>query len=265
MASYNGWTAALKDLREGTRLSPLWWRIGIEGTAARYRRTLLGPFWLAGSTLATGFALAAVFGGILGGDWRTTVPFILTGVTTWVIISGVIMSGSQTFSQAAGPLQVQKLPLSFHAFLQMHRVLIDFAHQLVAYWFIMTVLGFFKLPHWQILFAIPMVLAIGFFLSFPLGMLSTRYRDIAQFISIAMGAMFMLTPVFWKRVQVSSDFLWIVDYNPLAYMLEIVRQPFLGLPAEPKHWLVSLLILAVSALLAVISLALYRRRVVFWL
>jgi ABC-type polysaccharide/polyol phosphate export permease len=108
-------------------------------------------------------------------------------------------------------------------------------------------------------------MAIGFFLSFPIGMLSTRYRDVAQFVGIAMGALFMLTPVFWRRAQVSNEMLWIVDYNPLTYMLELVRQPLLGHPADLRYWVVSLLILVVSAGFAVLSMAAFRRRVVYWL
>lgn len=265
MASYNGLTAALKDIEDGLRLAPLWWRLGIEQTATRYRRTLLGPFWLAGSTIATGFALVIVFGGIMGMNWREAVPFILTGITAWTIVSGVVSDGAQTFMQASGVMQVQKLPLSFHACLQMHRVLINFAHQIVAFWIIMLLMGFFTVPHWQLLLSLPIVVVTGFLLTFPIGMLSTRYRDVANFVTLAMSALFMLTPVFWRRAQVSPEMMWIVDYNPFAYLLEIIRQPFLGHPVGLRYWAVSLLILVVSALLAVISLALFRRRVVYWL
>lgn len=265
MSSYNGYAAALKDIDEGVRLAPLWWRLGLEQTAARYRRTLLGPFWLAGSTIATGFALVVVFGGVLGGNWRESVPFILTGVMVWAIVSGVVAEGSQTFLGASGHIQSQRMPLSFHVFLQMNRVMINFVHQVVAYWIMLLVLGFFTLPHWQLLFSIPIIMIIGFFLSFPLGLLATRYRDVAQFIQVAMGALFMLTPVFWRRAQVSNELVWIVDYNPFTYMLEIVRQPFLGHPAPLNYWIGSLVVLAASIILAFVSLATFRRRLVFWL
>jgi ABC-type polysaccharide/polyol phosphate export permease len=266
MSSNNGLTAAFADFKEGAQLAPLWWRLGIEQTTARYRRTLLGPFWMAASTMGTGFALALIFGGVLGGNWRTSVPFILTGVMIWVIISGAITEGAGTFMHASGQLQIKRMPLSFHVFLQMHNLLITFLHQVVAYWIVMISLGFFTIPHWQILFSVPVILAIGFFAAFPLGFLATRYRDVAQFIGILMGVMFLLTPVFWRRATIADpNLVWIVDYNPFAYLLEIIRQPFLGHPAELKHWAVSLLILLISAAGAVATLVKFRRRVVFWL
>ncbi len=263
--SETGLTAAINDVRNGVRMAPLWWRIGLDNLAARYRRTLLGPFWMASGTIATGLALAAVFGGLMGGDFRTMLPFILTGVTVWNMISMVITDGSQTFLQASGDLQSRKLPLSFHVFLQMDRAMLSFAHQLVAFWFVAIVLRFVALPHWQLPFGLLLVFAIGFFLAFPLGMLSTRYRDVEKFIGIAMGALFMLTPVFWKRRTINPEFAWIVDYNPFTYLLEIVREPLQGNAADLRYWIVALIILAGSIGLAILSLALFRRRVVFWL
>ena len=69
--SETGLTAAINDVRTGVQMAPLWWRIGLDNLSSRYRRTVLGPFWMAASTMATGLALAAVFGGLMGGDFRT--------------------------------------------------------------------------------------------------------------------------------------------------------------------------------------------------
>jgi ABC-type polysaccharide/polyol phosphate export permease len=178
--------------------------MGLEQTYNRYRRTLLGPFWIATASLSTGFAIAFVFGGLLGGDWREFLPHILGGVTCWLLVSGMVVEGSTIFIGAAGMMQVQRLPLSFH-------------------------------------------------------------RDVAFLISTAFGAMFLLTPVFWKRAQLPDNQKWIVDYNPFAHLLEILRQPLVGQMAPLVNWQASLGILAFSGVLAVVSLMLFRKRVVFWL
>ena len=39
--------AALKDVADGIRLAPLWWRLGLDQTASRFQRSVLGPFWMA--------------------------------------------------------------------------------------------------------------------------------------------------------------------------------------------------------------------------
>ncbi len=237
----------------------------MEHLAGRYRRTLLGPLWVASSTIATGIGLAIVFGGIFGGDWRQTFPFILGSVTAWGLVAGTVMEGSTAFLAGAGLMQVKRLPMSFHAYLQMHKLVATFLHQLLAYWIVTAALGLFVMPHWLFVPAILLILLIGFFLSIPIGMIATRYRDVGAMIGMVMQALFLLTPVFWQRAQMPEQRRWIVDYNPFAHLLELVRQPLLGNPPPAYEWGLSLLLLLVAMLLAVVSLALHRRRVVFWL
>lgn len=257
--------AALEDLYQGGALAPLWWRVSIEQTVTRYRRTLLGPFWLASTTLATAFSLAVVFGSIFGGNFRDSLPFIMIGVVAWSLTGGILPEAANTFVTGSGVMQVQKLPVSFHAYLQVSRVLINFFHQIVGLWLLLIVLKLAVMPHWHLLVALPLVLATGFFLSIPLGMLSIRFRDISYMISFVAQALFMLTPVFWRRNQVSERMHWIVDLNPFAHLLEILRQPLQGNPIPTPDLMASLVLLGVAVLVTVGSLTAFRRRVVFWL
>ena len=257
--------AAIHDFREGLRLAPVWWRVAMEQTITRYRRTLLGPFWIASSTLGIAVGLTLVFGPILGGDWRSNFPFILSGLVAWGIIGGGLIMASGVFLAASALMQTQKLPLSFHVSLSISRMVIDFAHQIVAFWVVMAAVRMFPLPHWQLLLSLPLVILSVYFLSFPVGMLSTRYRDVNYFIGFVVNVLFLMTPVFWRRANMPPHNVWIVDYNPLAYMLEIVRQPLLGHPASPKYWIGAVAVLAVCAVLALVSVMMHRRRVVFWL
>jgi ABC-type polysaccharide/polyol phosphate export permease len=257
--------AAINDLAAGARLAPLWWRVGIEQTIARYRRTILGPFWLASSTLATAFSLAIVFGSIFHQNLNESFPFIMSGVVAWSITGGMLVEGSAIFLMGSGLMQVQKLPVSFHAYLHIDRMMINFAHQIVAFWAVMLLMRLFPVPHWQLLFSLPLVTAIAVLLGIPIGMIAVRYRDINYLVGFVGQALFMLTPVFWRKSQVSGKMAWIATYNPFAHLLEIIRQPMLGHPAPLNDWIASLAIFAFSAVLALGSLTLYRRRVVFWL
>lgn len=265
MRSPSPLAAAVGDFREGVRLTPLWWRLGLEQTFNRYRRTLLGPFWIASATVSTGLSLAFVFGSLFGGDWRESLPHILGGVLCWSLVSGPITDGAGTFLGAGGMMQAQRLPLSFHSMLMTNKIVVNFLHQILAFWAMMAVFGLLTVPHWSIILAVPLVTVTGFMISIPIGMLSARYRDFGFLIGTAFGAMFLITPVFWSRAQLSPKKQWIVDLNPFAHMLEIVRQPFIGQPAPLYNWYATLGILAVSTLIALLSLAMFRKRVIFWL
>ena len=257
--------AAVGDISEGLRLSPVWWRLGLEQTYSRYQRTVLGPFWIAGAMLTTGLSLSFVFGSLLGGNWREMMPHILSGVLCWSLVSGTVAEGANSFLGSAGMMHVQRLPLSFYALLNTNRILINYLHQILAFWVVMALFKLLTVPHWTLILGIPMVAVTGFFLSIPVAMISTRYRDIGFMIGLFFGALFLLTPVFWSRAQLAPDKRWIADFNPFAHLLEILRQPFLGQPAPLLNWYASFGTLAVAVVLAVTCLALFRKRVIFWL
>lgn len=265
MYSTNGLVAAGQDFRDGVRLSPLWLRLALEQTRQRYSRSLLGPFWLASTTIANGIAFTIVFGAIFGGSWQENMAFILAGVTAWYLIAGMLNEAPTMFTSGAGMMQIQRTPLTFHAFLHAQKLLINFGHQLPAFWLVLAVTGLWITPHWHLLLALPVVTAACFFLSIPLALVATRYRDVAYMTGFIMQILFVLSPVFWRRAQVGDNMRWLVDFNPFSHLLELMRHPLVGEPTLAIDWVWSLSVLVLAALLAYVSLALYRRRVIFWL
>jgi ABC-type polysaccharide/polyol phosphate export permease len=265
MQLVDGLRLAVADLVAGVRLAPLWWRVGIEQTITRYRRTVLGPFWLASSTLSAAFAIAIVFGAIFKTDQHSNLPYIVSGIVCWSVTGAALVDGSSVFFGASGLMQAQKMPLSFHVFLQVDKLFINFLHQIVALWAVLLVLRLFPVPHWQILLSLPLVALTAVMLYIPIGMISLRYRDINYMVGFVGQSLFMLTPVFWRREQLSPNLQWMVTYNPFAHLLELLRQPLLGHPAMANDWAASIIFFSICALAALFSLTFFRRRVVFWL
>ena len=56
-----------------------------------------------------------------------------------------------------------------------------------------------------------------------------------------------------------------LEANPLAHLLELVRQPLLGRAPSAEHWIYSLVFMGVLAVIALVMMVFFRRRVVFWL
>ena len=71
--------SAVHDVVQGVELTPIWFQVGINQLIARYRRTILGPFWIAGSLIATALALWFVFGSLMGADYHSTFAYIIAG------------------------------------------------------------------------------------------------------------------------------------------------------------------------------------------
>lgn len=258
-------SAAISDFVDGAKLAPLWLRVGWEQVVARFRRTILGPFWLSANLLAISFSLSFVFGGLLGQNYRANFPFIVSGILSWSLIGGVLAEASSVFIISAGIMHTQKLPLSFHVFLMMHRIFINFLAQLIAFWIVLAALGLAAVPTWQLIPGLALVLVTGFFTGLVVALPSTRFRDVNQFVQFSVQVLFFLTPIFWVPSQMSGKRRTMLELNPFAHLVELVRQPLLGAVVPAEHWMFSLAWLAILAVVAFVLLVLFRRRVVFWL
>jgi ABC-type polysaccharide/polyol phosphate export permease len=97
-----------------------------------------------------------------------------------------------------------------------------------------------------------------------IAMICVRYRDIIQLINNWMMVLFFVTPVLWKPELLAPQQRFIVDYNPMAYYLELLRNPLLGEPVGRQTWMITAAIALGGAVLASPVIGRFRQRVIFW-
>lgn len=258
-------TGALNDMIDGVKLAPLWIRLGWDQTLSRFRRTVLGPFWLSANLLAISISLSLVWGGLMGVDYRTTFAHTISGILVWSVVGGAIGEGAGVFIASAGTMTSQKLPLSFHIFLVMFRILVNFLAQLITMWVVLAVLQLGAVPAWPLLFSLPIVFLTTAMISLIIAFPATRYRDFAQLVGFVLQLLFFVTPIFWVPSPASRHQMLIAKYNPFAHLVGLLRDPLLGVLPRRSDWEWSLSTLILMTALAVVMLALFRKRVVFWL
>jgi ABC-type polysaccharide/polyol phosphate export permease len=197
---------AFADLLDGARLHELWTHLAFHDIRQRFRRSVLGPFWL---TLSMGIFVAAlglVFSSLFQQDVAKTLPYIATGVIFWGLLTGSIIEGTTVFISAEAFIRNVPTPLSLHFYRMMTRNVMIWGFNMAIY---LVVLIYFELlPGWNILLFIP-----GFFLflinvawmSLAAGVLSTRYRDIPQIIANLIQVVFFLTPVLAFAVSTAAQ------------------------------------------------------------
>lgn len=257
--------AALKDVADGVRLTPLWWRLGLDQTVSRFQRSVLGPFWMACNLLVIAFALTIVVSALMGVDMSKSFPLVLAGLLAWSLVGTTIAEAQAIFLYNAGLMQSQRLPLSFYVFLHAQKAATNFLTQLIAFWLVMLLLQKFVLPHWTLIPAVALVLLIVCFQGFIIAIPSTRFRDVAYMMSYVVQLLFYITPVFWAADNISPKWRKMVDLNPLTHQVELLRAPLLGHAPAADQWIWVLGTTGVLALVALTLLALFRKRVVFWL
>jgi ABC-type polysaccharide/polyol phosphate export permease len=257
--------AASEDLVDGVRLTPLWGALGWEQTLGRFRRTLIGPFWMATTLLTMGFALSFVFGGMMGTPWRENFPYVLSGVLAWNLVGSGIGEGANMFVTGAGMMQVQRLPLSFHSWLSSFRVFINFVAQLLTYWVVLLLLGLAKVPSWTIILSLPLAFLATVLAGLVVALPSTRFRDIGMATGFLIQLLFFMTPIFWRPGQSTGVRHMVVEYNPFTHLVAIIRMPLLGEMPRMTDWAWCLGWTGIMLVLAYVLIALFRKRVIFWL
>lgn len=255
---------ALDDLATGIWRYPLWGTIGLHDMRQRYRRSLLGPFWITISMGIMVSALGLLYGKIFGQDLREYLPFLAAGFVIWGLVSQFILEGSQAFITSEGMLRQLSAPLSIYVYRMVWSNLLIFAHNIwvffaIALWF-GTGFG------WMTLLAIPglaILLLNGIWAGLLFGLLSARFRDVPLILASVVQVMFFITPVIWRPEMLPQRAL-LLDLNPFFHMIEIVRAPLLGAYPLWSNWAAALLVTLAGWAVTFVVFATYRWRIAYW-
>lgn len=257
--------AAIYDLGVGLTQWRTSYKLSLQDIELRYKRSLLGPFWISAALVATILALAFVFSGVFQTNFASYIGYIGTGLLTWQLILALTTEACASVIEHAPFLQNVRMPMTVIAGRIAFRNAIVFMHNGVAVVGLLLLFGVQMTPN--IIWAAPgavLILVFGYFLSMMLGPICTRFRDVPLVVQSAMQVIFFLTPIFWMPVEGSHHPGFILA-NPFYHMIQLVRAPMLGTAPDPLNWQVALWCCAGTAVLAVISVSMTRKRMALWL
>ncbi|MBK1650252.1 ABC transporter permease [Rhabdochromatium marinum] len=255
---------ALADLGAGLRQVELWSTMGMQEIGDRYRRSIIGPFWLSLSLGVMVLGLGLLYAGIFGQSIDDYLPYVAAGFTVWGLISGLVLEGSRSFIDAERLIRQLPGPLSLHIYRVVWTNFIVFAHNIWV--FIVVALIFGVQLSWGTLAVIPGLLLLllnGVWIGLLLGLISARFRDVPQIIASVTQLAFFMTPIIWKPDMLSGR-TFVLGANPFYHLLEIVRGPLLGQAPAPEQWLAVGLITVGGWSLTLVFFSVYRWRLAYW-
>ncbi len=254
------------DLLGGLVKAPLWWSLAWQDTKQRYRRSLLGPFWITVSTGILVSAMGPLYGALLGQNAESYLQYLAVSMIIWAFISSSINEAGTAFIGAEGYIKQVALPLSVHIFRPIAKNIVMLAHNALV---IVVVLVFLPPPHWRDVWLAPLglFLVVGnlFWVTLLLALLSTRFRDIPQLVTNVVQVAFFLSPIIWKADMLGPKNRFVADFNPLYHFIEVIRAPLLGEPIHAISWVVTLGLLAFGSVTTFLVFARLRARVPYWL
>jgi ABC-type polysaccharide/polyol phosphate export permease len=259
--------AAVNDIREGLRRWRSWSYLSVENVKNRYRRTVLGPWWL---TLQMGVfvtGITIVFGHLLNaGGLREFLPYVAVGYIAFILLVGLTNAAAGVFVLGSSTLKSTRQPLSNLVLRDVGVEFIHFSHNIVLY-FVFLVAGLGPLSL-KILIALPIVAVIavnGLFVGLWLGIAVARFRDLQPFINSIIGVLIFFTPVFYDPNKLSPGIqIAVLSWNPFTYLIQAFRAPLIGAPLLPSYYIGTAIFTVLNLVLGLAVFTRARSRLPYW-
>ncbi len=230
----------------------------------RYRRSVLGPFWLTASMTIMVVALGVLYAQLFKTPIRDFLPFLCLGLLVWNFLASFFTEGGTLFTGSESYIKQIRLPYSVYVYRSCWSKLITFAHNFIIYF---GVLLYFRIwPGAAAFLAIPGLFVVvfnGALASLYIGMISARFRDIPQLINSLVQIIFFVTPIMWKP-ELLHGRAYVADLNPFFHLVEIVRAPLLGSIPTWNNYMAIFVITVINTAVAASFFIRFRSRIPYW-
>lgn len=257
----------LLDISNGSKEHGIAGMLGWQDIKQRYRRSVLGPFWL---TLSMGIMLTAlgfVFSGLFNVEHSEFLPSLAIGLVFWAYISVIINEGCVTFTSAEPMIKQLPLPRFTYLLRVIWRNFIILLHNSLIIIVVYLILG--KDLEWSAWLSVPGLVLITInatWIALIFGIACTRYRDMTQIVASIINVAFYITPIMWLPSLLSGHKrFYLLELNPFNHLLEVVRSPLLGTLPSNLSWAVCAAMAIMGWLLTLVVYSKYVNRISFWL
>jgi lipopolysaccharide transport system permease protein len=258
------WARCRADIAPIVTRHVTWRALAMGDIRSKYRRTLLGPWWITATNAITALIMGTVAGRFLGADMKTYLPHFMISITIWNFISSSLSEACYTMINAGGMIKAVDMPIVIHVMRMVQRNLIIFLHNIAIIPFIWLVfpwsIGFASLLS---VFGLALVYVFIVSASIIVSMICVRYRDVPPVMAAVLQLLFFISPIIWEPSRIQGGDL-IVGINPIAYLLAITRDPLMGTVPSLTSWVGAVGFIAVLTGAMVYIYTRYRARVVYW-
>lgn len=259
---------AIKDVIDGFKKWPIWLTLAYQDISIRYRRSVLGPFWITLSMAITVYTMGYLYAHLFHVELQRYYPLLTAGMLTWSLIVSLVIESTEGFTAAISLINQIKLPYTLHIHRIISRNLIIFFHNIIVIVPILAIYHDYAKVNWCTLLLIPgliMIYANSMFYGLILAMIGARFRDVSQIIKSLIQVVFFVTPVMWEPTVLPEQDRLFVDLNPFYAFIQLIREPLLGRTPTLHNLMMVAFISLIGAWISFRMLARYRARIVYWL
>jgi len=233
-----------------------------------YKQTILGPLWYLIQPLFTALIFTLIFNKVANIETGTVPPFLfnLAGISIWNYFSTCLSSTSDTFTSNASifgkvyfPRIIMPLSIIISNLMKFGIQLLIFIAFYVYYYFN----GADIHVNISILF-FPIIVILMGLLGLGMGMIIssmvTKYRDLKFLVGFGVQLLMYVSAVMYPLALMREKLpkiAWVVEYNPLAYMIETARFMLLG--TGTFSWFGILYTVGVTMLVLLLGIIIFNR------
>ncbi|WP_369014280.1 ABC transporter permease [Flavobacterium anhuiense] len=205
-----------------------------------YKQTVLGPLWYLIQPLFTSITFTIIFNNVAGIKTGSIPPFLfnLAGIMVWNYFTACLNGTSDTFKSNAGIFGKVYFPRIITPLSIVISNLVKFGIQFcifVVFYIFFFCQGADLSLNILVLFFPVLIIFMGI-LGLGLGMIIssmvTKYRDLNNLVGFGVQLLMYISAVMYPMELIKEKlpkFGWIVQYNPLAYVIETSRYMLLNI------------------------------------
>lgn len=200
-----------------------------------YKQTILGPLWYLIQPLFTSLIFTIIFNNVAGIATGATPPFLfnLAGVMVWNYFTSCLTETADTFKKNASVFGKVYFPRIIVPMSVVISNLVKFGIQFlifVCFYIFYVIQGRVTTEISFIILFFPFLVALMGILGLGLGMIIssmvTKYRDLSFLVGFGVQLLMYVSAVMYPMALLKEKlpkFGWLIEYNPLAYVIETAR------------------------------------------
>lgn len=260
----------MQYLQQVIDLRFFWWSLVCNDFKNRYKRSFLGVAWSLARPVGMTCVLCIVFSQMFNANLREFAPYIFASVALWQFLTESVLQGCRCFVLGSMYLRQQQVPVLIFPIRTVLGSAIHLSVSLGMAFLLSIILnGFPSLA--AVLSLIPGLLVLLCFavgIATICGLINTHFPDTSHILEIGLQALYFLTPVIYPREFFADHpkMSLLIQYNPLASILELVRQPLLfGHPPTAWDWQLAGITLMLTTAISWWCLRKMERNLVYWI
>ncbi len=231
----------------------VWLHLGLADIRNRFAKSVVGPVWIVLNLALWVAGIGVIYSSVFDHELHDFLPYLTIGFVVWGYLTQTLTDGGNAFIYAEGYIKQFTYPKQIYIL----RVLVNAGVVLlIGLAIFLGVMVFFHQSFgWGALWVLPgfFLLALASYLHATImAYTSVRFRDLPHGMTSLLQVLFFVTPVFLFVDDLKKRGLdFVYQYNPLYYLIEIVRYPLIHSAAAPwgiyQACLIYILILGVIA------------------